>query len=341
MKTNGRARAGLMVMLGLSLAACGGGGSGDTSSSSNGNGLSAVQQTANEAYTSSIYSVATNLPASGLPVPGTHFAYATRYQVPAPLTVNPQVIQEGSAALSANLPTPTPSSTSSVGSRALINGSFFMAGTGAAFVERLWLDRDGVVSEQLSTDGVTAMPGTLYVSYEKIALSGAIANAPLEVRTWPGLSVFSSNTSLLKAGATFAPGAAYYKRKSVRHGDAVLVYDCGAATNTATPSPCGTATTIEAAFATGSGNMGYRLSDGTLQNVQGLRAWVGNTPDASSSTYITTYWVLFERNGAVYRGLLQRDGTVVHNSLGTGAPVDYTLRFNQQALDSLKAALTF
>src|SRR5438552_1844257 len=59
----------------------------------------------------------------------------------------------------------------------------------------------------------------------------------------------------------------------------------------------------------------------------------------TSST--TASLVLFERQGNVYRGQLQRDGAAIMFVQADGTTANYSLRFNQQAIDSLKAAVAF
>jgi hypothetical protein len=340
MNTNGRARAGLMGCLGLLLAACGGGGgAGGTPSSGTATSLSATQQVAQDGYMQGVYGVGGGLPTTGMPTSGASSLYATRYAISAPLSASPQIITETTASLSANLALPSFLSTSV--SRALVNGRIYSYGTSLTVQDRLWLQGDGVVSDSLATDGTTVLPGVLYTSYESIPLTGAMTAAPLEVRTWPVLAAFSSNTALLKAGATFAAGSAYLKRQGVRRGDAVFLTDCNGATTTPTPSPCANASTVEGALPLTINGVTYTVTDGTVQTLQGLRAWISTTPAPTSYSPTTAYLVAVELNGAVYHGILQRDGAVIRTRLLDGTLVDYTLRFNQQALDSLKAALTF
>jgi hypothetical protein len=342
MKTKGTGRTGLVVMLGLLLTACGGGGD-----KSGGDGtvpppsdtvLSPVQQNAQEAYSAGIYSVSASLPASGAPTPGMHYAYSTRFAISAALSTTPQRLLEPLAPLSPNLP--LPSFVSWTGGPALVNGNIYSYARTDALADRVWLEGTGVVSDSIATDGVTVLPGVLYTSFDPLPLSGALASAPLEVRTWQGLSAFFSNAALLKPNASFAAGAGYVKRKAVRRGDAVFLNDCGASTGT-TPSPCGTAAAISAVFPHTYGSTTYIQGDGTLQTLQGLTAWVSSSPVSSSVSPTTAYLVFVERGGSVYRGLLQRDGTTMRTLLPNGSLVDYSIRLNQKALESLQAAVTF
>lgn len=343
MKTKGTGRMGLGVMLGLLLAACGGGGDksggGATVPPPSDTVLSPVQQNAQEAYSAGIHSISASLPASGAPTPGTHYAYSIRFATAAPLSTTPQRLLEPLAPLSSNLP--LPSFANWKGASVLVNGNIYSYARTDALADRVWLEGTGVVSDSIATDGVTVLPGVLYTSFDPLPLSGALADAPLELRTWQGLTTIFSNTALLKPNASFAAGAGYVKRKAVRRGDAVFLNDCGAFTTGTTPSPCGTAAAISAVFPHTYGSTTYIQGDGTLQTLQGLTAWVSSSPVSSSASPTTAYLVFVERGGSVYRGLLQRDGTPVRTLLPNGSLVDYSIRLNQKALESLQAGVTF
>jgi hypothetical protein len=150
----------------------------------------------------------------------------------------------------------------------------------------------------------------------------------------------TGNASLLKPNPAFIAGAKYYRRTGVRNGDIVLMNDCGARTYNTITSECGTAATIEAAFPQVLG-VAYNLGDGTLQTIQGLRAWVANTALPTNVSATPSSLVLVEIGGKVYRGLLQRDGAPIRTRLADGTISDVALRFNEQAMQSLQAAVAF
>ncbi|HEY2978272.1 MAG TPA: hypothetical protein VGJ35_09900, partial [Burkholderiaceae bacterium] len=338
-----RARGGLVASLVLILAACGGGGGDAPAQSSGTQSLTALQVAVQDSMSSTsggAFVLSSYLPAGGLPVSGTHWFFSQQLMLTGSLSSAPQQLSEPLNSLTTSLALPN-FSTGWTPPRTLINGTVVVSGLPDATVDRLSLSGDTVLSEAFAIDGVTVTSALRYTALEAVQLSGLFTNAPAEVRHQPALAVLSTNTSLLKANPSFLAGSAYYRRHSVRVGDLVSVSDCASFTFGADPSPCGSASTIEALFPYAFGGVTYTLVDGTMQTLQGLRAWVSASALPSNVSPTTTYLVLFERGGKVYRGFLQRDGTVLANRLSDGTVVDFSIRFNKQAIDSLKAALAF
>ena len=333
-----------MAWLGLALAGCGGGGSGG----STGEGtqpLTVAQQAVQDAYLAAnggIHYPMLLLPSTGIPASSAppFYAYDLAFAVPLPLSSTPQHVTVALDNYTSRLVLPDFSN--GVPGRPLINGKIYLAATlPNTWDERLRLSGDHVISESMATDGVTVASSLRIVGHQSVSLSGLLADAPADVKKWPALAILSTNPDLLKSNAAFEPGAAYYRRQAVREGDAVFMADCTATTTTtgASPAPCGTATTVEAAFPHAYGPQTYNLSDGTIQTLQGLRAWVSNQPLSGVPT--TQQLVLLEMGGHVLRGFIQRDGTPIRYTLTDGTIVDYWPRLNKLANDSLKAAFNF
>ena len=206
--------------------------------------------------------------------------------------------------------------------------------------ERVRTDGNTIVWDTVGEDGTTSIGAVRYTSFQSLPLAGPIESAPAEVRSWPPLAMFSTNTSLVRPNAHFLAGARYFKRQAVRAGDAVFLGNCGAF-STGGASPCTGIATVEAAFPHTYMGTTFTLADGSVQTLQGLRAWISTAPLAASVSATPSHLVFVEHNGTVLRGLLQRDGTPIRSRLADGTVVDYSLRFNQQAVDSLRAALAF
>jgi hypothetical protein len=331
------------AMFSLTIAACGGGGSSDSSQTSDAPTLNATQLAIQDAYSVSgggAYLFSTTLPSAGALVSGVNFAYTTRYALAAPLSIAPQRFSGVQAeSLSASLPLPDFSKVPSV--RALVAGKVVVgAGLPSNDNERLHLAGELVVLDQLGVDGVSLVSSQRIVTFETKPLSGTFASAPAEVLSHPPLVGFSTNSALLKPGAAFVAGSAYHKRTALRDGDAVFMNDCGVLTYDANLTACAGATTLETAFPQTFGTT-YGIGDGTVQTLQGLRAWVATSPIPSTTAQTPSYLVLVEMGGKVYRATLQRDGAPIRNRLIDGTIVDYTLRFNLQAVQSLRAAVAF
>src|SRR3989442_488467 len=288
-----RAGSGLVASLVLMLAACGGGG-GDAPAQSGTESLTAPQvavQDSMSSTSSGSFILSSYLPAGGLPVSGTHWLFGQQLMLTGPLSTSPQQLSEPVNSLSTSLALPNFSSTWTP-PRTLINGAVVVSGLPDASIDRLRLSGDTVLSEAFAIDGVTMTSALRYTALETVQLSGLFANAPAEVRHQPALAVLSTNTSLLKANPSFLAGSAYYRRHSVRVGDLVSVSDCGSFTFGADPSPCGSASTVESLFPYAFGGVTYRLVDGTVQTLQGLRAWVSTSALPSNVSPTTTNLVL-------------------------------------------------
>ena len=339
----------LSLIFFATLTACGGGGDGGGGSNVNVGGgstmsggevgssrgvdgtLTATQQAVQDIYAEAnngIYFFGGNLPSAGTPINSSvHFLTATQYSISGLLSDQPQILKRAVSVVAGSLSVAPPVQTF----RVLVNGSFFggIPISSPAVTERLSLI-DGDVLSELTENGVVLSAVRLSFG-EAVPLTGAIAASPSEVRT--SLAGLISLPSALRPGATYLPGAMYYKRKQIREHDSIVIdNDCLSFTTVVPPEPaaCGTVAKIEDVFTYVSPFGGLKFTDGTIQTLQGLRLWVATNPLPTTAEPAPTVLVFVERAGRVYKGTLQRRGQRGDS-----------LRFNKQAVDSLKAAVTF
>jgi hypothetical protein len=337
------ARIGLVMLAAACLAACGGGGDdgGGASCSVASADATALQQSVQSAYCQGLHSLTLSAaPGSGAPVAGSTRAYVQRQGIDSALSTSNLPVTRTFRSIS-DLPLPNLTVGFSVSS-VLIGGTVHQGYPPGSVQERIRLDGDSVVTEQLTTDGLL-FNSVRFVSIESFPLTGRIVDAPLEVRNFQGITQLVANPALLDTNASFLPGSRYLRRHVVRRGDMVTVRGCantgpGAFVVLAAPEPAHcNAATIEALFPFTTDGVVYQATDGDFQVLQGRRAWVARNPTSGTTP---TYVVLIERNGLVTQASLLRDGTPIRFNFGGGV-TDFFLYFNQQAADSLQNALTF
>jgi hypothetical protein len=286
-----------------------------------------------------VYAVSSILPYSG-PVNSSHMAYASALVLTGPLSTTPQTYSRTLSPISPTLGLPD-FATSSAPTYVLTNGAIVGGDLSPSFVERVQLAGTSVVSELMASDHLTRLFAARLLSFVAQPLAGAFSAAPAEVRTWRAVAPMLSNPALHKPNAEFAPGSMFFIRKTVREGDVVFVSNCAPVTVIgAPPTACAGATTLESAFPLPySGVLTQPFSAGTIQTLQGLRAWISTVPVSALNNEMSV--VAFELNGSVYQGFLARDGDPIRAALIDGTSVDYTVLFNKTAFDSLKAGVTF
>lgn len=322
------------------LAACGGGNDGDTAPAST---LTPTQKAVEQSFLEGSNLIVTSLPMSGTPTPGTHYAYARRYALPASLSDSPQRLTINNDPLTNALSIPD---LSRIQPNWVLKAGQLKALSSVSRGEHLTLAlaAGSVVMQTRTEDGG---PGVAmrFTSMQVLPLSGAFQSAPAEVQSWPPFAALAANPLLLKANPTFLPGAAYYRRTTVTHGDALYLESCGggasASTLTSPPGACTDGNTIEQVLAavtqrlTGSPRT---LADGQVRDIEGARVWISNTPRASNITAVRAYPALIQLGNAVHAARFEPDGTPMLTGLRDGTFVDYGLRFNDAAVQSLKAA---
>ena len=97
-------------------------------------------------------------------------------------------------------------------------------------------------------------------------------------------------------------------------------------------------------FLVNSDNTTYTMTNGTVSVINGVNTYVATNPRPNRTT--TRYRIFFELNGNVYSGSLIKNGTVRGGNVYIVAGVNnysmnYQIRLNKAAVDSLKSAVTF
>lgn len=329
----------------LTMAGCGGGSSAPT--------LSADQQVFESlilAPSPGSYSLGWSQPGSGAPLATTHFIFSSNGQLTASPLNGPQINTEGAPAnLSKTLSIP-----SIIPARILQNGVIYLL-PGTQQKMQVSYVGSQIQIDYFGQDGSTIVNTQVRSNYSSVPLSGAIGSAPTDMVN--ALNVLYSNPMLLNRAATFNTGAAYVKYSVTQKGDLYQAYDCNGATTTAAVSPCFTNTTLAAALANGitsaSDGVSYNASNGTTTTVGGIPVYVANNArpyvnagGLNSST--TSYRIYFQLNGNVYTGAVIKDGTAlsgnsrVDSTSASGySTVNYFLRFNQAAIQSIQAAYQY
>ncbi len=205
---------------------------------------------------------------------------------------------------------------------------------------------NNVQEDYFATDGVTIVHSTLGTSYTVSDLSGLIASSPPELFDNSQLGVITNTingNSLYNRQANWQTGAAYIKAVRQAIGDTLEVGDCIAPATTGTSiTPCTTAIgTLEGFFPHTSATDGktYQQTDGQIVTLAGVRAWVAT---ATLNTATTQYRVYYQNNGAIYSGVLMKDGTPLQiYALGTTTPQNFYISLNSAALQSIKSAVSF
>ncbi|MBK6850275.1 MAG: hypothetical protein IPG93_01365 [Burkholderiales bacterium] len=208
----------------------------------------------------------------------------------------------------------------------------------------------------LANDNTTVAYTQARTDYSFTPLAGLIKIAPNDFAHWYN-SLFA-NPAALSGTATYAAGAGYVKFTTTSKGDRYTVFDCSGATTGNTPVPCVPNSTLDAALTTGltsnSDGRTYHQADGTVSTIGGVPMFVATLarPFSATLSATTQYRTYFQLNGNVYTGALVKDGAIlagsnyVSNPAGATAvdritTLPYSIRMNQAARDSLKAAVTY
>lgn len=287
-----------------------------------------------------------NLNLSGSQNSGTNYAYSeSSVMAASPLTAGPQTGQQSAPQnMASTLALPTNLSPR----RILKNGTILVVPvTGAKLT--VSYSGTGVRVDSLASDGSTIAYSELRSDYSFVPLSGSVIDTPAEMARWYN-SFFFANPSVLDGVAAYGSGAGYLKFTEKSLGDRYYAFDCTTATTDANITPClsgtGLATALNNGISSTSDGVTYHTADGVLGTVGGVPVWVANTPRPATTTLNGTlqYRIYFQLNNNVYTGALVKDGTVVNGSYyvpaGGGLSfLDYHIRLNKAARDSLKAAM--
>jgi hypothetical protein len=210
-----------------------------------------------------------------------------------------------------------------------------------------------VISTNYATDGETPLWATVFDSWSApIPLTGKISDASV-LKSFLGFTRLETiNFDFSKAWIT---GSAYIIRKSYARSDVINAKDWPedrkTYTTSVTPFP-GKETTIEEFFlnqkviAAGGyfiDNVPYNLKDGAIERREGVRVWIANSKRPLSAVAYDEYAVLFELDGKIYFGGLEKAGTRYKSFDGVDKSIllDYNIRLNSKAVASLKQAVKF
>jgi hypothetical protein len=332
----------------LSLAMlCGCGGGGESSSTPT---LSADQALL-ESFTMSpnaSYICYWSLPSSGAPVNDNNY-FATNYSslTASPLTNGTQKVTNSAFTSIANtLSIPAAASNPM---RYLVNGHILVNSGPPLYITNTSYLGTGVKNDLLATDNITTVISRLRSDYSVVPLTGTVVSAPSDLAHW--FSNLYYNPSLLSTTATWGAGAAYQKFTETVIGDTYDVFDSSTTTTTTgdTPIPAATNTTIATrmnagGFVNSSDNTTYTMTNGNVSVINGVNTYVATNPRPNQTT--TQYRIYFELNGNVYTGALIKNGTVSGGNVYLVAGINnysmnYQIRLNKAAVDSLKSAVTF
>jgi hypothetical protein len=330
----------------LSLAMlCGCGGGGESSSTPT---LSDDQATAESfsMFPNASYICYWSLPSSGAPVNDNNY-FATNFSslTASPLTNGTQ--KHTNSALTSIANTLSIPAAASNPTRYLVNGHILVSSQ-PLYISNTSYQGTGVKNDTLAVDGITTVASQLRSNYLVFSLTGTVASAPSDLAHW--FSNLYYNPSLLNTTATWGAGAAYEKYTATTFGDTYEVFDGTNTTTTGdTPIPAGTNTTIATrmnagGFVSNSDNTTYTMTNGTVSIINGVNTYVATNPRPNTTT--TQYRTYFELNGNVYTGALIKNGTVRGGNVYLVAGINnysmnYQIRLNKAAVDSLKSAVTF
>ena len=334
----------------LSLAMLCGCGGGDGSSSSTPPPTLSADQATYESFAmvpNATYVCYWSLPSSGAPVNDNDY-FATNFAslAASPLTNGTQ--NNTNSALTSIANTLSIPAAASNPTRYLINGHILVSSQ-PRFITNISYQGTGVKADTLAVDGITTVTSQLRSNYSVVPLTGTVASAPSDLAHW--FNNLYYNPSLLNPTATWGAGAAYEKYTATAFGDTYEVYDYSSTIVTTgdTPIPAGTNTTITArmnagGFLVNSDNTTYTMTNGTVSVINGVNTYVATNPRPNRTT--TQYRIFFELNGNVYSGALIKNGTVRGGNVYIDAGVNnysmnYQIRLNKAAVDSLKSAVTF
>ncbi len=310
-------RIGILALSACVLTACGGGR----------DGLSQTQATFESLYLSPsiLYSPASNLPFTGVPVAGSsYYFYDTATSLSkSPSTGAQRVIEAARTDLTL---TPLGLPTSQTGDWYLVDGGFYKQGWPAT--HEISYSNGEVVDTPLSEDLMHRLPSLAATQMTITPLTGPIVSDAGQ-RTGLLPAAIYINPALTKPGAVWGFGAAYLTTTIRYTNDTYFV---------SSPSiPFASNTTIANLIAQNKligPDIIYGPYNGTVKTVQGVKVYVaedGIVLPAASNNSPAFNIAFYELNNNVYSGFQVTAGTVRTVSNG----------YNTQARESIKAALTF
>lgn len=338
-----------LVVLPFLVAACGGGSSGNAPAAPTSPVLSDTQKNYESAalaangglhYLQGALNFVTSATGAASIAPGSYF-FTTDSSIPQSAASVAQPVSTSYATAAASLARGPVIG----GNRVLVNGAVLTE----AFPVQASVSYQGnnILDIHYAQDGKTPVQSVLRTSIQSVGLSGAIAASPNELFTGSDFGIVTNTVngiSLYNRQANWQAGSFYLKAVSQNVGDMLLVGDCVVgATGTTGPdiTPCSTtAATLETFFPFSSGaSTIVQMSEGQIITLAGVRAWVSNLPLSGATP---RYRVFYQSKGNIYAGYLLKDGTPLQiTGLGSATPQNFTILFNNAALQSIKSAITF
>lgn len=335
----------------LLLAGCGGGGSSGTPTSTSPTTNSSLSQS-QDAFESVALSqnggmhyviadVSFTTTNSGIVLNPSSLFFTQNITVPASPSKGPQRLSITLTSLVNALATPGPATPA----RYMVGGTVQVAASPA--VATVTYPGADIQSAYVAADGKTVVYVVLGTSYVVTHLSGLVSASPPQVFSGSGLGVITNTINgmtLYSPQSTWSSGAAFITIQRQIAGDTLEVDDCSPPITTGTSlTPCSSSTGQLSAFfpfTDPSSGITYQESDGQLQTVAGVAAWVSTAPTPIRET--TSYRVFYQANNEIFGGYLVKNGTsVAINPLGGGAPQEFEILFNETAIQSIEAAVTF
>jgi len=329
------------------LAACGGGGGGGAPVATV---LSPTQTNFETAAIKGTYSgFDWSLPTTNVtPVNGTNFFFATSFNVAASPSAGPQVVSRVADNMSRTLTLPT---LSNRGVERVLKSGVIYASNSTSKGTFSYVGND-VVNTSYATDGLTPLFATVFDSWSApVTLTGQIGTATI-LKSFLGFTRLNTPNNL-DFSQSWLVGSSYFTRKGFRQADTVFVEDTSGSTYDANVTPVPTTVlTLEdlfnsAEFAAIGGvrvdNVIYPFSAGNIRSIEGVRAWVATNKRPTSVMATDTFVVLFELNGKIYYGGLEKAGTRYNFIDGVDNTIvnDYSIRLNATAAASIKQAVKF
>lgn len=310
-------RIGILALGACVLTACGGGG----------DGLSQTQATFESLYLSpnALYSSASNLPFSGVPVAGSiYYFYDTATSLSKSPSTGAQRVIEATRTDLTHTPLGLPPS--QTGTWYLVDGGFYKPGS--PFTHEISYSNGEVVDTPLSEDLMHRLPSVASTKMTVTPLTGPLVSAASQTTSFLSDAIYR-NPALTKPGAVWGAGASCVTSTTRFTNDVYYVYD---------PStPMASNTTIANLIAQNKlfgPNIIYGTDDGTVTTVQGVKVYTGKNaiPQPVPLNKIPAFYAAFyELNNNVYAGQQVKAGSVVTGCSG----------YNAQARASIQAALTF
>jgi len=288
-----------------------------------------------------------NLPSSGIPTSDNNYFVENHASLMAsPLTNGTQIgTHSALTSLAATLGIPAAASNPT---RYLVNGHIVVSSQ-PVWIASVTYKGDTIENDVFAADGITKVYSNRNSKYSVVPLTGTVASAPSDLAHW--FNNLYYNPTLLSPTATWGAGAAYEKYTATYIGDTYEVTDYSSTIVTTgdTPVPAATNTTIAVrmaanGFTVNSDNATYTMANGTISVINGVNTYVATNPRPNHTT--TQYRIFFDLNGNIYSGALIKDGTINGGNVYIDAGVnnysmDYKIRLNKAAVDSLQSAVTF